>query len=136
MTNLFKHKKTYFYLIPGIVMLVIGYLISLNYNPFSVALYFIGPIFIVVSFTYGLKKSSSFLILLFSSIGCFILFGILLNLLEAMAEGEFLMGVNVVFFYLWKFLIPSGIIVGTVGFIVKQIQEEKGKFGLLPNSQK
>lgn len=123
--EIFRLKKTYFYLIPGILITASGYLIDLNDNPLAAALYFVGVMFIVAAFTYRLKKSKSFRILIFSSIGGFVVFAILHNVFEALGKGTFLEGIGVLFFLLAIIVCPAAIIVGVIGFSLRQKQEEK-----------
>lgn len=99
MAALFKQKKTYFYLISGILLALIGHLMGINDNPLAIILFFIGSIFIVTSVTYRFKKSKSFRILIYSSIGAFVVFVILHNVFEALGEGTFVEGIGVVFLF-------------------------------------
>ena len=125
MTDLFKQMKTYYYLITGIIITAIGYSMGINDNPLAAVLSFIGTIFLVASFTHRLKKSKSFRILIFSSIGALIVFAILHNVFEALGKGTFLEGIGVFFFLLAIILCPAAIIVGIIGFSIRQKQEEK-----------
>ena len=123
--EIFKYKKTYYYLILGILSTVISLLMGIDDNLIAISLLFVGAIFLVIAFSYRFKKSNSFLILIFSSIGGLIVFSILHNVFEALEENIFLKSIGVFFFLLAIIGCPSGIIVGTIGFIVRQIREEK-----------
>lgn len=125
MHNIFKQKKTYVYLIIGILLLVISIIVGISDNPPGIIISYIGFVFLVIAFTYNYQKTKSYVILLISSIIGFVLFAILHNVLEAIGKGTFLETIGVFFFLAGIFLCPAGILVGIFGIITGLIKRKK-----------
>ncbi|MCB9211427.1 MAG: hypothetical protein H6609_18845 [Ignavibacteriales bacterium] len=126
MIKILKQKKTYYYLLAGILSTIIGYaIVEETESQLGLVIIFMGVVFIVSSFTYKIQKPKSFLILLFSSIGSFIVFALLHNIFEGLGDGTIFKSIGAFFFILAIILCPAAITVGIIGFIVRQFQEEK-----------
>ncbi len=118
MKHLFKQKKTYLFLILGIVALVIAIIIGIDDNPPGIILSFISSVLFVLAFAHNFKSPKSYIILLLGSIIGFVILIILHNIFESFGEGTFLRQFGVFFFLGALFLCPAGIIVGVIGSLM------------------
>ena len=124
-----EHRKSFILIVFGILALIAALIVGISDNPPGIILLFISSILLVLAFTYNLKTTKSYLILLVSSLIGFVLFAFLHNILESSVEGTPWGFVAAFFFLVALFICPAGTLVGIVGTIVKLIKGGRPTIG-------
>ena len=117
-----EHRKSFVLIVIGIFALIAALIVGISDNPPGIILLFFSSILVVLAFTYNLKTTKSYLILLALSIIGFVLFAFLYNILEYFVEGTPLGFIAAFFFLIALFICPAGTLIGIVGTIVKLIK--------------
>ena len=124
-----EHRKSFILIAFGILALIAALIVGISDNPPGIILLFISSILLVLAFTYNLKTTKSYLILLASSIIGFVLFAVLHNILEHFVDGTPWGFVAAFFFLVALFICPAGTLVGIVGTIVNLIKGRRATAG-------
>ena len=100
-------------------------------NPIGIALAYVSATALVLAFVHPWRASKQFRHLIYVSVGGFVAFAVLSNMLEALASrvgasgplGGLLGGVGTAFFLIATLLCPPGLLVGVIGAVATSRRE-------------
>ena len=121
MYAIFKQRKTYVYLLLGVISLAAAFVVSIPDNLPGILLAFLSSVLFILAFSHNWEKSKPYVMLLVSSLVGFVVSAVLHNVFEVVVKGTLLELIGVFFFILAIFLCPAGINIGGIGSLIKLI---------------
>ena len=109
--------------------------VGIDDNPPGIALAYVSATALVLAFVHPWKTSKQFRRLIYMSVGGFVAFAVLSNVLEALAPrvstsgplGGLLGGAGAAFFLIATLLCPPGLLVGVIGAVAKARREHHSR---------
>lgn len=126
MNSIFRHRKTYIYLLLSIISMLAALMVSIPDNPPGIVLSFISSILLVLAFTHNFTSIKSYVILTIVSIAGFVVSAVLHNFLEVGGKGTSIELIGVFFFLVAIFICPAGLVVGILGILRKAFAKKGG----------
>jgi drug/metabolite transporter superfamily protein YnfA len=127
MYAIFKQRKTYVFLVLGVISLVIAAIVGIEDNPPGIILCYLGFIFFILAFAHNWKKPKPYVVLIFTSVLGFPVFVILHNFIDYLAKGTLFEAVGAFFFVAAILFCPAGAVIGIIGSIYYSSKKQREK---------